>query len=129
MDGNVYINEAMVIIADLEADNGVVHVIDAVLLPATTGIQDKIVEVEGVTIYPNPAREYVNIRYNIVNESNVTLEMYDMTGKQVGYQNQGNTYKGEYTTEFPVNTLESGMYLLIIKTGNSQIANKVRVVK
>ena len=52
-----------------------------------------------------------------------------MTGKQVGYQNQGNTYKGEYTTEFPVNTLESGMYLLIIKTGNSQIANKVRVVK
>ncbi len=129
MDGKVYINEAMVTVADLEADNGVVHVIDAVLLPATTGIQDKIVEVEGVSVYPNPAREFVNIRYNIVNESNVTLEMYDMTGKQVGYQNEGNTYEGEYTTEFPVNTLESGMYLLIINTGNSQIANKVRVVK
>lgn len=31
--GNVYINEAQVIITDIEASNGVIHVIDAVLLP------------------------------------------------------------------------------------------------
>ena len=31
MDGNVYIDNAMVTVADLEADNGVVHVINAVL--------------------------------------------------------------------------------------------------
>ncbi len=30
----VYINDAMVTVADLEADNGVVHVIDAVLIPS-----------------------------------------------------------------------------------------------
>ena len=34
MDGNVMINDALVILADLEAENGVVHVIDAVLQPA-----------------------------------------------------------------------------------------------
>jgi transforming growth factor-beta-induced protein len=32
-DGNVFINDAQVIIADIEASNGVIHVIDAVLLP------------------------------------------------------------------------------------------------
>ena len=32
-DGNVFINDAQVIIADVEASNGIVHVIDAVLLP------------------------------------------------------------------------------------------------
>ncbi len=32
-DGNVYINDAMVIITDIMADNGVIHVIDTVLLP------------------------------------------------------------------------------------------------
>lgn len=31
--GNVYINEAQVIITDIEASNGVIHVIDAVILP------------------------------------------------------------------------------------------------
>ena len=32
-DGNVYINDSMVIITDIMADNGVIHVIDTVLLP------------------------------------------------------------------------------------------------
>ncbi|WKZ36093.1 MAG: fasciclin domain-containing protein [Anaerolineales bacterium] len=32
--GNVYINEAKVIITDIEASNGVIHVIDAVILPS-----------------------------------------------------------------------------------------------
>jgi uncharacterized surface protein with fasciclin (FAS1) repeats len=33
-DGKAYINDAMVTVADIKADNGVVHVIDAVILPA-----------------------------------------------------------------------------------------------
>ena len=42
-NGNVYIDNAMVTVADIIADNGVVHVIDAVLLPqapATNSVYD-----------------------------------------------------------------------------------------
>ena len=35
-EGNVYIDDVMVTAADIEADNGVVHVIDAVLIPTST---------------------------------------------------------------------------------------------
>ena len=38
-NGNVYIDNAMVTVADIIADNGVVH-IDAVLLPATNSVYD-----------------------------------------------------------------------------------------
>ena len=34
-DGSIFINDAQVTVADIEADNGVVHVLDAVLLPPT----------------------------------------------------------------------------------------------
>jgi len=49
MGGNVMVNSANVTVADIAADNGVVHVIDAVLLPpppATTTVVDVIVNSE-----------------------------------------------------------------------------------
>ncbi len=128
-DGKVYINEAEVIVADLEADNGVVHVIDAVITPTATGIEDRIATAGNVTIYPNPAREFVNISFEVVNPSEIRIEMYDMIGQQVRIQDEGYSYEGSYNVELPVNDLESGMYIIIINTGDSQIANKVRVVK
>ena len=42
--GNVYINDAQVIITDIEASNGVIHVIDSVLLPpAEEAMMDKTI--------------------------------------------------------------------------------------
>ncbi|RPH62756.1 MAG: fasciclin domain-containing protein [Chloroflexi bacterium] len=42
--GSVYINDAKVIITDIEASNGVIHVIDSVLLPPAEGaMMDKTI--------------------------------------------------------------------------------------
>ena len=40
-DGNLYINDAMVIIADIEASNGIIHVVDAVILPPAEEAMEK----------------------------------------------------------------------------------------
>ena len=40
IDGMVQIDNANVIVADVETDNGVVHVIDAVLVPNNLNIND-----------------------------------------------------------------------------------------
>ena len=53
----VYIDNAMVTVADIVADNGVVHVIDAVLIPTTTDIID----------YNNLAKTYLH-SVNILGE-------------------------------------------------------------
>ncbi|RPH59640.1 MAG: hypothetical protein EHM81_07810 [Chloroflexi bacterium] len=42
--GNIYINDAKVILADIEASNSVIHVIDSVLLPPAEGaMMDKTI--------------------------------------------------------------------------------------
>ena len=75
----VYIDNAQVTVADIVADNGVVHVIDAVLLPSTTGIND----IDNVSNY-----EYmysVNLLGKKVNRSKrnqVVLDIYS-NGKVV----------------------------------------------
>jgi transforming growth factor-beta-induced protein len=124
----VMINASNVTSADIDTDNGVVHVIDAVLTPST-GIRDIVTETVDVSIYPNPASDFINVKYELESASEIRLEMYDMTGQQVRIQDEGFSYEGTYNVEVPVNDLKSGMYLLIINTGNIQVANKVRVVK
>jgi uncharacterized surface protein with fasciclin (FAS1) repeats len=44
MDGKVMIDNAQIMITDIEASNGVIHVIDAVVLPETRDIVDIAVE-------------------------------------------------------------------------------------
>jgi uncharacterized surface protein with fasciclin (FAS1) repeats len=58
--GNVFVNNAQVIVADLLAQNGIVHVIDAVLTPAVS-----IDEVQSTPVffYPNPVSDQVNYSF------------------------------------------------------------------
>ena len=57
----VYIDNALVTVADLVADNGVVHVIDAVLLPNNTSIND----------------------YNLIGESKMYLYSTNILGEKI----------------------------------------------
>jgi uncharacterized surface protein with fasciclin (FAS1) repeats len=50
-NGMVYIDNAQVTVADIVADNGVVHVIDAVLLPPPTSVNDMNNEFKGEYLY------------------------------------------------------------------------------
>jgi uncharacterized surface protein with fasciclin (FAS1) repeats len=43
-DGAVYINDAQVIAADVEASNGVIHVVDSVIVPPSQTIAEIVVE-------------------------------------------------------------------------------------
>jgi uncharacterized surface protein with fasciclin (FAS1) repeats len=58
--GNVFINDAQVIIADLMAENGIVHVIDAVLTPEV-GVNE--VQANPAFLYPNPVSDVVNYSF------------------------------------------------------------------
>lgn len=50
----VSVDNATVLIADVDASNGVVHVIDQVLLPALAGVQNPVIDTAGVPTFTGP---------------------------------------------------------------------------
>ena len=52
MDGAVYVNDAQVIIADVMASNGVIHVVDSVIMPPSDTITDIVVAAAGDEMAP-----------------------------------------------------------------------------
>ncbi|NNE56161.1 MAG: T9SS type A sorting domain-containing protein, partial [Flavobacteriales bacterium] len=102
MDG-VFINDAMVTVVDLEADNGVVHVIDAVLLPPTS-VNDIDSDNGKWIIYPNPVSDNLTIQGVESTEQFVVFNAY---GQQVmtGMFNNVNS-------TLDVSSLSPGVYTL-----------------
>jgi len=68
----ILVDNAMVTVADIVADNGVVHVIDAVLLPSTTSTENLITEVNREFLYS------VNILGKKVNKDTRDQVLFDI---------------------------------------------------
>ena len=112
LTNGVMINDAMVTTADVEADNGVVHIIDAVLLPGA-GISEESID---ISIYPNPAQD------NLYINSSASVDYYitDVSGSVV---KRGVT--GEQVVS--VADLQSGAYL--VHTSASKSGQVYRFIK
>ncbi|MFO7999245.1 MAG: fasciclin domain-containing protein, partial [Bacteroidales bacterium] len=129
----VFINNARVVIADLEADNGVVHVIDAVLVPAeepTTNVNTPIgsTGIE-VSVYPNPARNFFNIEFQSGASERVSLEIYSMIGNRVAYRDLGIIPAGYHSYNQMIEGFHQGIYFIVLNLGNERVVNKLQVTQ
>jgi transforming growth factor-beta-induced protein len=115
LTNGVTINDATVTLADVTADNGVVHVIDGVLLPPTAGMMENAKD--KIVVYPNPFENQISLT---VSES-TSYSILDLNGKilKSGSINANGS--------IDLSELNSGSYLL--NTINNSGSSVVSVVK
>jgi uncharacterized surface protein with fasciclin (FAS1) repeats len=110
-DAGVMINEAMVIIADLEAENGVVHVIDAVLVPTATNVLETTLI--DFNVYPNPTNSGVlNVQGGW--DANATVQIWNAAGQLVRSE-QATQNQHVVSTD----GLSGGLYTVRVLSGTS----------
>lgn len=60
--------------------------------------------------YPNPTNGTTTISYELAQAGNVTLEVFDVTGKKVMEMNEGSQAAGQHNFVLDANSLSSGLY-------------------
>jgi hypothetical protein len=116
-EDGAFINNAKVTVADLEAENGVVHVIDAVLIPTITSISN--IDENVVDIYPNPANDFIRIKTNGVIGK---LSIRDIAGRVVSQLDNIDS-----SQRIDISGLKSGMYVVTFDNFNSVTTRKLIV--
>jgi hypothetical protein len=88
----------------------------------STTIDEETIGEEAVFVYPNPAKEFINVEFSGLNYENISIEITDVFGKVV----QKEISKNENQMfNLNVSSLAAGYYVLKISSGNSVIQKKI----
>jgi hypothetical protein len=88
-----------------------------------------IASVDQVSLYPNPAKENVNISFNLTEKSNVQVQILDATGRLV--KDVANQTMGAGTQTLNVSTadLAAGIYNVKFQTESGSHIERLTVIK
>ena len=111
LTNGVMINDATVTMADLFSENGVVHVIDGVLLPPNLGVNENTTE--NIAVYPNPAINTVQFNGNDTYEYSIMNAL----GQVVSSGTTANQ-------SISVSDLETGMYTIVLNNQGGSLTSK-----
>jgi hypothetical protein len=83
--------------------------------------------------YPNPFNPATVIRYNIANDSHVSLKVFDTLGQEVAVLVNGHQKAGKHSVQFDtengVKNLSAGVYFYRLKAGSLVSMKKMMLIK
>lgn len=79
-------------------------------------------------VYPNPISKTAEIKYQIAEEGNVKIEMFDITGKVVKTIVNENRPKGSHVINFDRSSFSAGNYFFTISNASGTETKKIVIV-
>ncbi|MFA5032580.1 MAG: clostripain-related cysteine peptidase [bacterium] len=78
---------------------------------------------------PNPVSSYTNVRYTLPNKTNISLQLFDLTGRLVKTFYSGEQVAGNHTLKLQSVGLSKGIYFVTLKTGTLTKTQKLTILR
>lgn len=83
--------------------------------------------INNFNVYPNPAKDQTQIQFKLLQNSNVSLSLKDVTGKQLLYKDYGQLPSGSQLLKLDVASLSNGFYYLTVNVNSESMVKKVMI--
>jgi len=81
----------------------------------------------GLNVFPNPSADQAQVNYNLTESTNVTISIYDVTGKLISSDNKGVQAAGRHFSAINTEAMANGFYTVSVQTGSSRSTVKMIV--
>jgi hypothetical protein len=112
-------NEAL-----LDMSDAVFSMIDTVTSVSETSILER-----SLAIYPNPTDNQVTIQYQLADYKEVSVRIYDITGRLLNTINEGSQVPGDHQIRYNLGTLEGNLLIIQLQVGDEVIHRKVSLIR
>lgn len=111
--------------ADPADNNNIVYL--SLSIDRLTGTNDFVKNEEvKLNVYPNPTQENVLVGYELKQSANVSLQLFDMNGKNVQSIQLGERQAGSFVVPVNMQNLASGLYFLKLQMGAQFTTTKIQ---
>jgi hypothetical protein len=78
-----------------------------------------------IDVFPNPVNKTSQITINTKRDENISIKLYDLTGRQVSTLYTGHLMNGNRTIPFDASDFKRGVYFIVLSSENIQITKKI----
>ncbi len=89
------------------------------------GTPDNLLNETAVKAYPNPFSNKVSIELNLVQSAEVTIEIFDITGRVLQKLTDKELSSGKHIFNWDANTIEPGLYFYTVRSGSDAFTRKL----
>lgn len=124
----ILLNDSKIIYSDMAADNGVLHIIDNVISEASSTSLEEFSDLSGsISVYPNPTSERATVSFELMRDSDVQMQIIDLTGKTVKSESYGQLNSGYHEMNVSLSDLYSGYYVVKINSSAGSFSQRLSV--
>lgn len=104
---------AIALIDQAITDTGATHPLEI------TDVEDVIPVFDELTVFPNPVRDFAAVNFNLNENADVNIQVFNMLGQSAMEVFNGNKYPGYHQVDFNPSSLSPGTYFIRITANDS----------
>jgi hypothetical protein len=89
--------------------------------------EDPVVNTSSIKVFPNPASNHVWVNFELLEDTQVAIDLFDLTGRTVASAGTAEYVAGIHNKNIALDNLASGTYMVRLQTASQVVTSKVVV--